>query len=147
MKREIRFYRPKDPFGCFSNFSNHPIELDGKIWKTTEHYFQAKKFEGCPDEEEIRLASTPMLAAKMGRERNRPLRSDWESVKEDVMFRALEAKFVQYPDLQEVLLETGDDILIEHTVNDSYWGNGGDDSGKNRLGYLLMQLRHQLQEK
>lgn len=146
MRREIRFYRTRDPFGCFSNFSKHPIELDGKIWDTTEHYFQAKKFEGHPDEEEVRLTPTPMQAAKMGRERSRPLRSDWENVKEDIMLAALKAKFTQYPDLQEVLLETGDAFLIEHTANDSYWGNGGDDSGKNRLGHLLMQLREELQE-
>jgi len=34
--------------------------------------------------------------------------------------------------------------LIEHTKNDSYWADGGDGSGKNRLGQLLMELRNQL---
>ena len=26
----ILFYRVEDAYGCFSNFSDHPIELDGR---------------------------------------------------------------------------------------------------------------------
>jgi predicted NAD-dependent protein-ADP-ribosyltransferase YbiA (DUF1768 family) len=35
-------------------------------------------------------------------------------------------------------------VLVEHTARDSYWGDGGDGSGRNRLGHLLMQLRAEL---
>jgi predicted NAD-dependent protein-ADP-ribosyltransferase YbiA (DUF1768 family) len=42
------------------------------------------------------------------------------------------------------LLATGDAILIEHTRNDDYWADGGDGSGKNKLGLLLMQVREEL---
>jgi hypothetical protein len=38
-------------------------------------------------------------------------------------------------------LATGDAILIEHTDRDCYWGDGGDGSGKNRLGYCLEYVR------
>jgi predicted NAD-dependent protein-ADP-ribosyltransferase YbiA (DUF1768 family) len=31
--------------------------------------------------------------------------------------------------------------LIEHTVKDKYWADGGNGTGKNRLGFLLMKLR------
>ncbi|MBK0795114.1 Swarming motility protein YbiA, partial [Escherichia coli O25b:H4-ST131] len=27
--------------------------------------------------------------------------------------------------------------------NDAYWGDGGNGKGKNRLGYLVMELREQ----
>lgn len=80
----------------------------------------------------------------MGRSRKLPLRRDWESVKDKVMLEALCAKFTQHEDLKAILLGTGDAILVEHTENDSYWGDGGDGSGKNRLGQLLMQLREEL---
>jgi len=80
----------------------------------------------------------------MGRDRKLPLRRDWESVKENIMRRALYAKFTQHPDLKKLLLSTGDAKLVEHTERDSYWGDGGDGSGKNRLGYLLMELREKL---
>ncbi|QEL17315.1 NADAR family protein [Limnoglobus roseus] len=140
----INFYSTQDEYGCFSNFSAHPIFLKGKRWRTTEHYFQAQKFAGEPDEEEVRMAKSPMIAARMGRDRKRPFRRDWEAVKERVMLDALRGKFTQHEDLRAILCGTGNAKLVEHTVNDDYWGDGGDGSGKNRLGQLLMQLRKEL---
>jgi ribA/ribD-fused uncharacterized protein len=140
----INFYSTTGEYGCFSNFSRHPITLKKKRWPTSEHYFQAQKFAGEPDEEEVRGAETARIAAGMGRDRKRPLRRDWEAVKERVMLDALRAKFTQHEELKAVLLGTGDAVLVEHTANDSYWGDGGDGSGKNRLGRLLMQVREEL---
>ena len=143
-KKVINFYSTKDAYGCFSNFSAHPIRLKNKIWKTSEHYFQAQKFAGTEHEEEIRLIDSPMIAARMGRDRKRPLRKDWEVVKDDIMREALRAKFTQHEDLKGILLETGDALLVEHTANDRYWADGGDGSGLNMLGKLLMELREEL---
>jgi N-glycosidase YbiA len=140
----INFYSTSGEYGCFSNFSRHAIHLKGKRWPTSEHYFQAQKFAGEPDEEEIRMAAKPSLAAGMGRDRKRPLRRDWESVKDQIMLEAVRAKFSQHDDLKAILLGTGDAKLIEHTANDSYWADGGDGSGKNRLGQLLMKVREEL---
>jgi predicted NAD-dependent protein-ADP-ribosyltransferase YbiA (DUF1768 family) len=41
MANEISFYSENGNYGEFSNFANYPIKLKGKIWKTSEHYFQA----------------------------------------------------------------------------------------------------------
>jgi N-glycosidase YbiA len=57
------------------------------------------------------------------------------------MRKGLRLKFSQNPHLLELLLSTGNRLLVEHTVNDSYWGDGGDGSGKNRLGHILMEVR------
>lgn len=140
----IRFYQQNKAYGYFSNFAAYPISLQGKTWPTTEHYFQAQKFAGTPHEELIRQAQTAREAAQMGRERNRPLRSDWEQIKDEIMRVALYAKFTQHLDLQQKLLATGTAQIIEHTKNDSYWGDGGDGSGQNKLGQLLMQIRDQV---
>lgn len=140
----IRFYRVNDPYGEFSNFSPHPVELKGRTWPTLEHYFQAQKCAGTEHEEAIRSAESPMLAARMGRSRARPLRPDWERVKDEIMREALRAKFRQHPSLESLLLSTADAALVEHTTKDRYWGDGGDGSGRNRLGQLLMELREQL---
>ena len=142
----INFYSTKDDYGCFSNFSAHPFRLKNKMWKTSEHYFQAQKFAGTEHEEELRLVDSPMVAARMGRSRQRPLRQDWEIVKDDIMREALRAKFTQHKDLKKILLETGDAVLVEHTSNDSYWGDGGDGSGLNMLGKLLVELREELKK-
>ena len=85
-----------------------------------------------------------MIAARMGRSRSVALRSDWESVKDGVMRKAVLEKFRQHEDLREILVSTGSAKIIEHTENDSYWGNGGDGSGKNMLGRILMETREQL---
>lgn len=143
--KTIQFYRLTEPFGELSNFSPHPITLKERTWPTAEHYFQAQKFAGTEHEEAIRLAKSPMIAARMGRSRERPLRPDWEQVKDEVMRQALQAKFSQHADLTSLLLSTGDSVLIEHTANDRYWADGGDGSGLNRLGRLLMELRNRLE--
>ena len=143
-KAVIHFYSTAGEYGCFSNFSRHRVFLKGKTWPTSEHYFQAQKFAGTEHEEAVRKAARPSEAEALGRDRKRPLRRDWESVKEQVMLDALRAKFTQHEELKAVLLGTGDAVLVEHTANDSYWGDGGDGSGKNRLGRLLMQVRDEL---
>jgi ribA/ribD-fused uncharacterized protein len=132
----INFYSVSDDFGEFSNFAGFPIQLDGKTWPTSEHYFQAQKFEDEAYREKIRKTESPMIAARLGRSRKEPLRRDWESVKVDI----------QHDDLTKLLLSTGDAKLVEHTTNDSYWGDGGDGSGKNMLGQILMEVREQLKK-
>jgi ribA/ribD-fused uncharacterized protein len=140
----IQFYSVHAEYGELSNFAPYPITLGGKRWPTSEHYFQAQKFDDPKDREAIRKANTPMLAAQMGRDRKRKLRRDWDSVKIGVMRTAVEAKFRQHDDLRALLLATGDAKLVEHTDNDDFWGDGGDGSGRNELGRILMAVREAL---
>lgn len=140
----IEFYSVSDEYGWMSNFAPYPIKLKGKVWPTVEHYFQAQKFAGTEHEQRIRKAKSPAIAARLGRDRSKKLRRDWESAKDSIMYAALKAKFTQHEELRKMLLATGDAKLIEHTENDDYWGDGGDGSGKNRLGQLLMRLRTEL---
>lgn len=144
---EIRFYGVGEAYGVFSNFHPAPIRLKGKVWPTTEHYFQAQKFAGTKHEVEILAAKTPAVAARKGRERSRPLRRDWEAVKDSVMRDAVRAKFEQHDELRRALLDTGEARLVEHTESDAYWGDGGDGSGRNRLGEILMELRATLRDR
>lgn len=137
----IKFYKINEEYGCFSNFAHYGFELEGKYWMTSEHYFQAKKFEGTEYEELIRLLDNPMKAAEMGRNRNLPLRKDWEDVKDDVMRKAVFEKFSQNKETREVLFDTGIEEIIENTTNDYYWGCGTKGNGKNMLGKILMEIR------
>lgn len=142
----IHFYSVSDDYGEFSNFAAYPITLKKKRWPTAEHYFQAQKFKDAKSQEEIRKANSPMLAARMGRDRKRRLRRDWNSARVNVMREAVLAKFIQHPELQKLLISTGELKIVEHTENDDFWGDGGDGSGKNMLGRILMSIRQQLQE-
>lgn len=140
----IYFYSISGKYGCFSNFAHYDFDLDGKRWLTSEHYFQAQKFCGTEYEEIIRLLDNPMKAAEMGRNRDLPLREDWEQIKDDIMRKAVHAKFKQNKEIREVLLSTDKETIIEKTTNDYYWGCGKNGCGKNMLGIILMEVREDL---
>jgi hypothetical protein len=139
--KTILFYEANRPYGCFSNFARFPLLVDGVEWPTSEHCFQASKFILDADREQVRSASTPFVAAQLGRDRARTIRPDWNAVRDDVMRGVLTAKFQQHVSLRDILISTGDCRLVEHTASDSYWADGGDGSGHNRLGELLTELR------
>lgn len=143
----IRFYNIRDAYGCFSNFSPHGIEIGGKWYPTSEHYFQSQKFAGTEHEELVRLVQKPRQAAEMGRDRARPLRQDWEQVKDDVMREAVLQKFLSHNDIQAELLATGEEELIEATTDDYYWGCGTNGTGKNMLGIILMDVRDEIRRR
>ena len=146
---QIRFYNRDEPYYEFTNFYPCNVFIDGKIWPTTEHYFQAQKFVGTPYVEKIRRLPTPRDAFQLSRVPlvSRWRRSDWDSVKDDIMLKALRVKFSDNKLLRDRLRGTGDKELVEHTSNDSYWGDGGNGLGQNKLGKLLMQVRRELKEK
>lgn len=100
-----------------------------------------------PTAKEVRRAKSPMIAARLRRSRKKKLRRDWNSSRVEVMRRALRAKFDQHDDLRTLLLSTGEAKLVEHTENDAFWGDGGDGSGQNMLGRLLMEVRAELRAK
>lgn len=159
MSNIIRFYGKSNPFFEGSNFYHAPFkDFANTEWKTTEHYFQAMKFPPeanitvCIGDEDvtisvrkwIKMQATPAASAKEGRRRDLPMRTDWEEVKDEIMYKALRHKFTQNKNCLDALLATGDAELIEASPIDFYWGEGSDGSGKNMLGKLLMRLREEI---
>lgn len=145
-KDPILFYNSFEKYYEFSNFYEFaPFELDGKKWKSSEHYFQAQKFIGTPYEEYIRVyADTPRMAFELARNPSviKWQRPDWEEVKLFVMYKGLLAKFGANEQPRVLLHSTRDRKLVEHTSHDSYWGDGGiAGKGKNYLGKLLEDVR------
>lgn len=134
----------ENPYGCFTNFSQHGFELDGDWWATSEHYFQSQKFVGTPHAEQIRKLPTPRDAFNTARSLKSLIRSDWLKVRDDVMRKAVLRKFQFNPEIRAVLLTTGDALLVENSPVDNYWGCGADGKGQNRLGQILMEVRDQL---
>lgn len=173
---QILFYRSTGLYGCFTNFSRDPVEIYGRTWMTSEHAFQAMKFH--PDNPEIveliAKAETPSEAAKLGRNKDFPLRKDWdinppENIldqlptfqPDDGIIRKLPTEplfermkdVIMYevlmakfsnPKLREVLLSTGSNQIVEDSPIDYYWGWGLSQEGQNKLGRLLMLVRTQL---
>ena len=141
---DIKFYKENQQWGEFSNFALFTIKIKGVLWKTTEHYFQAQKFEDNNYKNKIRTCISPMKAAELGRSRKVKIKRNWDKLKDNIMYDAVYAKFTQHKELKELLLSTGDKKIIEHTEHDFYWGDGGNGTGKNKLGKILMNVRDQL---
>ena len=142
----IEFYSTKHTYGEFSNFAPFAFEIDGLVYRTSEHYFQAMKFEDKDYQERIRETKSPMIAARLGRSRKVKIRDDWEAVKVDVMRTAVRAKILAHDALQALLLGTGDETIVEAAGRDYFWGAGKDGSGQNWLGKILMEVRDELRE-
>lgn len=110
--RTVRFYSANEEYGCFSNFSLHPTVIDDVVYPTTEHYFQSQKFTDEAVRRRVRAARTPVGAARLGRDCAHRLRKGWESMKDEVMLRAVRAKVDQH-DVRELLLSTGDALIVD----------------------------------
>ena len=169
----INFYDPKEPFGEFSNYYPSPIIVNNFSYPTVEHFFHTQKFLGqdmTPRSQQyaglIASQSTPNKAKILARQeigggykwrtdlndviRSYPdvqIRADWDLVKDEVMRSGVYHKFLQNPQLWAVLNSTGDYALAEHTSRDSYWGDGGNGTGLNKLGQILVGVRTLLRQR
>lgn len=143
----IFFYKVPDPYGCFSNFSLHSIDLQGQTWPTSEHYYQAQKYNSTPHQalcDQIRQAPTPEAAAALGRNPSYTVQPNWDIIKPEIMYLAVRTKFLVHPGIQAELLATGDELIVENSPLDTYWGCGADGKGHNQLGKTLMQVRQEI---
>jgi len=140
----VYFYGVGNENGYCSNFSNHPIEVDGLLFNSVEAFYQYEKFTSNVEiQEAIRLARSPAACKSLARRNTQLIRSDWEMVKVDVMKAGIRYKFSQHSEIREKLLET-EGVIIENAMFDSYWGCGAEGIGLNMLGRLLVELRDEL---
>lgn len=142
--KTIRFYKEFGEYGYLATYSNHGFFKDGIYWKTSEHYYQAQKFVEPEVKLKIANAKTPKIASTIGRDRNLNLRSDWEEIKQNIMYDAVYFKFSQNKDILRKLLDTGNAKLVEATVKENYWGCGPNNDGQNNYGKILVRVRKQL---
>eukprot|EP01062_Namystynia_karyoxenos_P005602 TRINITY_DN11940_c0_g1_i1.p1 TRINITY_DN11940_c0_g1~~TRINITY_DN11940_c0_g1_i1.p1 ORF type:complete len:1259 (+),score=300.12 TRINITY_DN11940_c0_g1_i1:94-3870(+) len=142
----VRFFGFAGEWGQLCSFWPSEFEVGGLTFRSVEHYFQSMKFEGTPHMDEVRLSSTPEEARAKGKDRSRPLRTDWDQVRETVMLQGLRAKFSQCKNCYEVLMRTGSRKLLFCDSADDYWGIGPAGTGKNTLGEMLMLVRKELEE-
>jgi hypothetical protein len=147
----IYFYSKTNKWAFLSNFWICDILIDGKTYKSTEHYFQAMKFVDPKIQQEIQESTSPSTVYKLANSRTGKykefIKINWENIKDQVMKDALRAKFTQNADLKKKLIETGNVKLVEASPTDSYWGHGKDKKGLNKLGKLLEEIRDEIKQK
>lgn len=137
----IYFYKEFGPLGYLANYSNHGFYKDGVYYQTVEHFYQSQKFLDENLRKKIIDAKTPKEASNIGRDRNNKLRDNWKEIKQGIMLEGVLEKFRQNSDILSKLLDTGDEEIIENTVDEYYWGCGKTKTGENNFGKIVVKAR------
>ena len=138
-KKPVLFYQRY--FYCFSNFSSFKVEWKGVLWMTSEHAYQAAKFNDEKIVKEIRESISAHDSKKTAHKYRDLVREDWDDIKLKIMEKIIEAKLAQHSFIQKRLKETKNREIIEDSSKDSFWGWGPDKKGENHLGKIWMKLR------
>lgn len=165
----IYFYEKQDGYYEFSNFYLCEFTYNGIVYKSSEHAFQTAKFlhdKSSPQDIEyskvIRNANTPNISRILGLqkisggyqwrtqlnpfikksiEEGAKIRDDWDNIKVELMQDILLQKFSQNEHCKQLLIMTGNKMLIENSPRDPFWGYP-----LNMLGKTLMNVRKILSE-
>ena len=145
------YFNSRTPYlDIFSNFHDEPLQINGEIWKTGEHFYQAAKFakNGLQEDENIynviREAPSPGTAKRLADEyfSGENKECSHQALRTFVaMATMLNVKFAHGTLARKRLMQTGNLELIHHSGSDFFWGQNRKGEGKNLLGKALMQMR------
>lgn len=157
----VFFWGTKPPQGVFSNWYKKPFVHDGILFNCSEQYMMYAKAVVFGDEEtSAKILNTydPREQKALGRLVKNFDAAKWDIVCQDVMVPALVSKFEQDPYALEVIMSTGNAIIVEASPFDTIWGIGLSADhpdaqtptkwrGKNYLGNVLMRARDELRRR
>lgn len=133
----------KNQYFFLSNFYECPIYYNKLVFCNAEAAFQAQK--AIDEKEQYKFINlNASQARKLGK--TIVLREDWEEVKDNIMYEIVKRKFTVNKELQQKLIDTKDEELVEgNWWHDTYWGvDSKTGIGKNKLGKLLMKVREEV---
>lgn len=135
-------------YDCLNNFSAHAVEIDGVIYPTAEHAYQAAKCMDPAGKAEILACRSPLATKDISNNKHKKAKlRNWDEVKVDVIEQILRAKLEQHSEVKAALIKSGNQEIAENSPIDYFWGRGKDGSGRNELGKLWMKLRAELVDK
>ncbi len=134
---------------------NGPPSSAGRMFATAEHYMmwrKARLFDDDAVAAAVLETTDPARAKALGREVASFSTQRWAQHRFDAVVAGNLAKFGQNPDLRRYLLGTGDQVLVEASPEDEFWGIGlaadhpdafspSRRPGTNLLGFALIQVR------
>ena len=147
----IVFLKTKEAFGGLSNMAGgFPLCVNGIPIRTSEALYQACRFPHLPEVQRLIIEQrSPMTAKMKSRKHHQDSRQDWDWIRVKIMRWCLRIKLIQNWDaFSKLLLETGDQHIVEQSRKDDFWGAKPVDThtlvGVNALGRLLMELREEV---
>lgn len=146
--------------GPFSQWAKQGFTVDGIHYKTAEHWMMAEKarmfkdYKACDN---IIKSVQPYEAKALGRKIRNFNEEKWVNERYGVVYAGNEHKFTQNEEYKELLLSTGNKIMVEASPADKIWGIGLDETnplslkplkwrGLNLLGFILTDLKNNLRE-
>lgn len=133
----------KNQYFFLSNFYECPVYYNKLVFCNAEAAFQAQKV--IDEKEQYKFINlNASQARKLGK--TIVLREDWEEVKDNIMYEIVKRKFTINKELQQKLIDTKDEELVEgNWWHDTYWGvDSKTGIGKNKLGKILMKVREEV---
>lgn len=154
----VFFWMDNEENGCFSQWYQAKMVIDGVEYANCEQYMMAKKALAMGDIEYYILImheTDPAKVKQYGREVRGFDSAKWAACAPKIIYDGNYAKFTQNEELKRRLLATGDAILAEASPYDKIYGIGlsADDpaakvpehwKGKNLMGKTLMNIREEL---
>jgi ribA/ribD-fused uncharacterized protein len=136
----------QDEYRFLSNFYPAVIQLQGIVYHSSEHAYQAYKTVDISKRLHIASLATPGQAKRYWKNKFGEVRYDWDDIKLKVMALVVLAKFRQNPELARMLLHTDNMALIEYNIfHDMFWGvckcPKHRNQGQNMLGLILGNVR------
>lgn len=136
----VFFYEAE--FYPLSNYSAFKLYWRGHEFQTLEHAYHWEKFsDDTHIQRLIERAPSAHQAQQIANEYRDERRPDWDDVKVNIMREMLLSKVGQHEYVRRKLLETGDRMLVEDSWRDDFWGWGPDQTGRNQMGRLWMEIR------
>ena len=143
VSEKILFYGGTKYF--LSNFSSFKVRWRDFEWMTSEHAYQAAKFDDPEIVDKIKSAISAYDAKKIAQANRAKAMKNWPEIKMAIMEEILRAKLARHPYIQRKLFESGQREIVENSPTDSFWGRGPDWKGQNWLGRIWMKLRAEMQ--
>ncbi|XP_048757941.2 uncharacterized protein LOC125668165 isoform X2 [Ostrea edulis] len=151
------FFGKQSPF---SNFHTAKFQVDKITYCCSEQYMMHQKavtFKDGVHAHEIMRATDPVKMKNLGRQVKNFNADYWGRSSERILKKGVKAKFLQNGHLKKALIITFPRILVEAAPRDRLWGIGcGANNikahcrttwrGKNKLGYLLTEVRNEIME-
>ncbi len=166
---EVKYYffwghTPKIPGAtdrsCLSQWFPAAFTVEGITYPTAEHWMMAEKarlFKDSAALAEILKTEKPGTAKALGRTVRNFEAAVWSAKAYHIVVAGNVHKFSQHESMKNLLLTTGNQIVVEASPRDRIWGIGmGKDNpaaqnphtwrGTNWLGFALMEARDKLLE-
>lgn len=161
MSKIVKFFKRNERNGYMSNWWLADFEINGQVFDSVEQYMMWRKamlFNDTYNANKILEETNPALIKKYGRAVKGFVGSEWDAIREEVVYQGCLAKFSQNEDLKQKLLSYDvDSIFVECSPYDRVWGIGlkASDSrsdnietweGQNLLGKCLSRVRKELEK-